>query len=136
MVAVWTVGEDLGSDHLPITTTISCEVAATSASRGHGCSLYVAAPTTFLRRDECDRPDKHRPSDLDLRSGQGEGSPTVFSKNGVASPSVASLLLLLAGDVENNPGTSCYACDQNVRQADTQHWPHGSLHPTGDTHLI
>ncbi len=29
----WTVGEDLGSDHLPITTTIRCEVPAASASQ-------------------------------------------------------------------------------------------------------
>ncbi len=27
----WAVGEDLGSDHLPITTTIGCEVPAASA---------------------------------------------------------------------------------------------------------
>ncbi len=38
--------------------------------RGHGRSLSVAAPTTFLRRDEYDRPDKHRPSGSDPRSGQ------------------------------------------------------------------
>ncbi len=75
--------------------------------RGHGRSLYVAAPTTFLQRDECDRPDKHRPSGSDPRSGQGDGSPTVFSKEGDASPAAASLLLLLAGDVETNPGPSC-----------------------------
>ncbi len=62
--------------------------------RGPGRSLYVAAPTTFLRRGECDRPDKHRPS------GQGDGLPTVFSKEVDASPATASLLLLLAGDVK------------------------------------
>ncbi len=34
-------------------------------------------------------------------------------------PAVASLLLLLAGDVETNPGPSCYVCGQNFRQSDT-----------------
>ncbi len=29
----WRVGEDLGSDHLPITTTIRCEVPAASLSQ-------------------------------------------------------------------------------------------------------
>ncbi len=29
----WTVGEDLGSDHLPITTTIRCEAPAASVSQ-------------------------------------------------------------------------------------------------------
>ncbi len=42
---------------------------ATASTRGHGRSLYVAAPTPFLRRDECDRPDKHRPSGSDPRRG-------------------------------------------------------------------
>ncbi len=49
---------------------------STSATRGHGRRIYVAAPTTFLRKDECDRSDKHRPSGSDSRSGQGDGSPT------------------------------------------------------------
>ncbi len=31
--AEWTLGEDLGSDHLPITTTIGCEVPAASVSQ-------------------------------------------------------------------------------------------------------
>ncbi len=31
--AEWTVGEDLGSDHLPITTTIRCEVPVASVSQ-------------------------------------------------------------------------------------------------------
>ncbi len=87
--------------------------------RGHGRSLYMAAPTTFFRRDECDRPDKQCPSSSDPRSGQGDGSPTVFSKEGDASTAAASLLLLLAGDIETNPGPSCYACGQNFRQSDT-----------------
>ncbi len=69
--------------------------------------------------DECDRPDKHRPSGSDPRSGQGDGSPTVFSKEGDASRAAASLLLLLAGDVETNPGPSRYACGRNFRQSDT-----------------
>ncbi len=92
---------------------------STTTTRGHGRSLYVAAPSTFLRRDECDRPDKHRRSGSDTRSGQGDGSPTVFSKEGDASPAAASLLLLLTKDVETNPGPSCYACGQNFRQSDT-----------------
>ncbi len=79
----------------------------------------MAAPTTFLRRYECDRPDKHRPSGSDPRSGQEDGSPTVFSRIGHASPAVVSLLLLLAGDVETNPGPSCYACGKDFRQPDT-----------------
>ncbi len=87
--------------------------------RGHGRGVYVAAPTTFLRRDECDRPDKHRPSGSDPRSGQGDGSPIFFSKEGDASPAAASLLLLLAGDVETNPGPSCYAYGKNFRPPDT-----------------
>ncbi len=86
--------------------------------RGHGRSLYVAAPTSFLRRDECGRLVKHSPSGSDPRSGQGDASPTVFSRVGDASSSVASLLLL-AGDVDTNPGPSCYACGKNCRQSDT-----------------
>ncbi len=43
-----------------------------------------------------------------------------FSKVGDAPPDAASLLLLLAGDVETNPGPSCYACGQNFRQSDTR----------------
>ncbi len=42
-----------------------------------------------------------------------------FSKVGDASPADASILQLLAGDVETNPGPSCYACGQNFRQSDT-----------------
>ncbi len=42
-----------------------------------------------------------------------------FPKEGGAPPATASLLLLLAGDVETNPGPSCYACGQNFRQSDT-----------------
>ncbi len=53
------------------------------------------------------------------RSGQADGSPTVFSRVGGASPAVAYLLLLLTGDVEINPGPSCYACGKNCRQSDT-----------------
>ncbi len=79
----------------------------------------MAAPTTFLRRDECDRPDKHRPNGSDPRSGQGDGSPIVFSKEGDASPTATSLLLLLARDVETNPGPCCFALGQNFRQSDT-----------------
>ncbi len=32
---------------------------------------------------------------------------------------LASLLLLLTGDVETNPGPRCYACGKNFRQSDT-----------------
>ncbi len=39
-----------------------CGCCPARATGGHGRSLSVAAPTTFIRRDECDRPDKHRPS--------------------------------------------------------------------------
>ncbi len=42
-----------------------------------------------------------------------------FSKVEDVSPAATSLLLLLAGDVETNPGPSCYACGQNFRQSDT-----------------
>ncbi len=63
----------------------------------------IAAPTTFLGRDECYRPDKHRPSGSDPRPGQGDGSPTVFSRVGDVPPAVASILLLIVGDVETNP---------------------------------
>ncbi len=42
-----------------------------------------------------------------------------FFKEGDASPAATSLLLLLAADVETNPGPSCYACGQNFRQSDT-----------------
>ncbi len=42
-----------------------------------------------------------------------------FSRVGGASPAVDSLLLLLAGDVETNPGPSCYACGKNFRHSDT-----------------
>ncbi len=42
-----------------------------------------------------------------------------FSKEGDASTAAASLLLLLAGDVDTKPGPSCYACGQNFRQSDT-----------------
>ncbi len=42
-----------------------------------------------------------------------------FSRVGDASPIVASLLLLLAGDVKTNPGPSCYACGQDFHQSDT-----------------
>ncbi len=40
--------------------------------------LYVEALTTFLRRDECDGPDQHRPSGLDQGSAQGKGSKAIF----------------------------------------------------------
>ncbi len=79
-------------------------------SRGHGRSLYVAASTTFLRRDECDRSDKHRPSGSDPRSGQGDGSPTVFSKEGDASPAAASVLLLLAQVLAATPVARISVC--------------------------
>ncbi len=42
-----------------------------------------------------------------------------FSRVGDAPPALVSLLLLLAGDVETNPGPSRYACGQNFRQSDT-----------------
>ncbi len=90
-----------------------------SNTRGHGHSLYVAAPTTFLRRVESDRPDKHHPSGSDPGSGQGDGLPTIFLRMGDVPPAVTSLLLQLVGDVETNPGPSCYACDQSFRQSDT-----------------
>ncbi len=93
---------------------------ATLTIRGHGRSLYVAAPTTFLRRDECDRPGKQRPSGSDPRSGQGDGSPTVFSNEGDASPAAAS-----------NPGPSCYACSQNFRQSGT---PKIAMHDPTNKH--
>ncbi len=38
----------------------------------------MAAPTTFLRRDESDRTDKHRPSGSNPMSGQGDGSLVVL----------------------------------------------------------
>ncbi len=38
----------------------------------------MVAPTTFLRRDECDRTDKHRPSGSNPMSGQGDGSLVVL----------------------------------------------------------
>ncbi len=78
--------------------------ATTTGCRGPGRSLYVAAPTTCLRRDECDRPDRHRPS--------GSDPPTIFSIVVGAPPAVASLFLPLAGDAETNPGPSSYACGQ------------------------
>ncbi len=56
----------------------------------------MAAPTARLPRDECDRPDKHRPSGSDSNSGQGDGLPTPFLRVGDAPPAVASLLLLRA----------------------------------------
>ncbi len=43
----------------------------------------------------------------------------LFSKEGDVSRAAASLLLLLAGDDETNPGPSCYAFGQNFRQSDT-----------------
>ncbi len=86
---------------------------------GHGRSFFVAAPTTFLRREECDQPDKHHPSVSELRFGQGNGSPTRFSRVGYAPPAVAALLLLQAGNGGTNPCPSCYACGQNLYQSDT-----------------
>ncbi len=62
---------------------------------------------------------QHRPSGSDPRSGQGDGSVTFFFRIGNVPPAVASLLLLLAGDVETNPGPGCYVCGQNFRQSDT-----------------
>ncbi len=109
------------------------------SGRGHGRSLYVAAPTTFLRRDECDRPDKHRSSDSGPRSGQGDGLPTIFLRVGDARRAVSSLLLLLAGDVETNPGQSCYVCGQNVRQSDTPlicHTPDCKIRTHRQTHAV
>ncbi len=44
---------------------------------------------------------------------------------GDAPPAVVSLLLLLTGDVDTNPGPSCYACGQNFRQSDTPLNCHG-----------
>ncbi len=52
------------------------------------------------------------------RSAQGDGSPSVFSKQGDASMAAASLRLLLEGDVETNRGPSCYACGQNCQAHD------------------
>ncbi len=103
---------------MTIGQVICLVIRATTVGRDHGRSLYVAASTTFLQRDECDRPDKHRPSGSDPRSGQGGGSLTIFSGVGDALPAVISLLLLQAGD-EPNQGPSCYACGQNIRQSDT-----------------
>ncbi len=37
-----------------------------------------------------------------------------FSLRGDAFPAVISLLLLLAGDIELNPGPNCYACRKPI----------------------
>ncbi len=59
------------------------------------------------------------------RASHGFGSPdrpgrrtsiAVFSLRGDASPAVVSLLLLLAGDIELNPGPNCYACRKIIRR--------------------
>ncbi len=50
-----------------------------------------------------------------------------------APPTVTSLLLLLAGDIETNPCPSCYACGQNFRHSDTHltcHTPYAKFEPT------
>ncbi len=66
------------------------------------------------RRGECDQPDKHLARTLFFHQ-------PFFSNLGYVLPPVASLLLLLllAGDVETNPGPSCYPCGQSFHQSDT-----------------
>ncbi len=66
--------------------------------------------------------------------GQGDGSPTVISKEGDASPVAASLLLRLAGDVETNPGPNCYAFGQNFRQSDTPLNCHAAVYDPTNKH--
>ncbi len=85
-----------------------------TSPRGHGRSLAVGAPTTSLRRDESDQPDKQHPSGSDPRFGKGDGS-----RVGNAPPAIVALLLLLAGDVEPNPGPILCARGQNFRQSGT-----------------
>ncbi len=43
----WTVGEDLGSDHLPITTTITCEWNSFSAAVEEATELFLPAPRSL-----------------------------------------------------------------------------------------
>ncbi len=47
-------------------------------ARRQACSPFAATTTTFFRRKECDRSDKHHPSGSDPRFGQRDGSPTIF----------------------------------------------------------
>ncbi len=90
--------------------------ATQQQSRGHDCSLSVATLKTLLPREQIQS----------LRhASHGFGSPdrpgrrtsiAVFSLRGDASPAVVFLLLLLAGDIELNPGPNCYTCRKIIRR--------------------
>ncbi len=124
----WKVTEVYTFKHLSFCRANKRKLSKTkrnSPCRGHGRSLYVEAPTNFLRRDERDLPDKHQPSGWDHRCCQGDGSPTFLGGNGRRPVGFASLFLLLCGDVETNPGPSCYACGQNRCAGGVWKWEHG-----------
>ncbi len=97
----------------------------------------VAASSIFLQMDECDRPDKHRPVARTPGPAREMVRQPFFSRVGDAPPAVVLLLLLLTGDVETNPGPSCYACSQNFRQSDmplTCHTPDCEIRTHRQTH--
>ncbi len=60
---------------------------------------------------------RHAPHRLDPPGWPGRRtSISVFSLKGDAFPAVVSLLLLLAGDIELNPGPNCYTCRKPIRR--------------------
>ncbi len=96
----------------------ACHAVSNSinSSPGHDCSLSVATPTTLLPREQMQslRPAPHRLGPPD-RPGR-KTSIAVFSLRGDAFPTVVSLLLVLAGDIELNPGLKRYTCRKAIRR--------------------
>ncbi len=82
-------------------------------SRGQGCSLFAATPTT---RKEPMQPTRQAPQRLGPPDRPGRRTTSaVFSPKEGPSPAAASLLLLCAGDIETHLGPHCYACGNPVR---------------------
>ncbi len=85
-------------------------------ARGHDCSLSVATPITHLPREQMQSP-RHAPHRLGSPDRPGRRTfIAVFSLRGGAYPAVVSLLLLLAGDIELNPGPNCFTCRKPIRR--------------------
>ncbi len=109
--------------------------------RCHG--VMVAAPTWRPRRPlplkGRMRPTRKAPPQrLWPQVRPGRWFVNHFLRVGDAPPAVAFLLLLLllSGDVETNPGPSCYACGQNFRQSDrplTSHTPDSKIRTHKET---
>ncbi len=88
----------------------------TRAVPSHNCSPSVATPTAILQK-ELMQSLRHAPHSLGPLDQPGRRtSIAVFSLRGDIIPAVVSLLLLLAGDIELNPGPSCNPCRKPIRR--------------------